>query len=150
MTTGHTPSTPEEAWKTQAIILASLPLGVTLFAIVGLWLTRDGAGSDPGVLLPVWVAMAVASVLAAFLLWQRMVRPHLPPTGQRGEPPSLEVIGRFQTGLIVCMALIEGVALFGGVILIVSGEPGPALAGVAMIWIALALLWPRRGWYGLR
>jgi hypothetical protein len=62
----------------------------------------------------------------------------------------MDTIGRFQTGQIICMALIEGMALFGGVILITSGTAIPALTGVALTWGALVVLWPRRGWYGLR
>lgn len=62
----------------------------------------------------------------------------------------MDAIGRFQTGQIIFMALVEGMALFGGVILILSGMSMPALIGVAMAWGALAIAWPRREWYGLR
>jgi len=150
MQESHTPSTPREARQAQVIILTALPLGVTLFALVGLWVTREGVPGDPGPLLAVWGFATVAAVVAAFIVWQRMVKPHLPVSGRRAEPPSMEEIGRFQTGQIVAMALIEGVALFGGVILIIAGRALPALVGVVMIWTALALLWPRRAWYGLR
>lgn len=146
----HTPSTPREARQTQAIILVSLPVGVTLFALVGLWVTRGSQPTDPGPLLTIWLIGVVASTTAAIVVWQRMVKPHLPTSGRRTEPPSLEVIGRFQTGQIICLALIEGMALFGGVILITSARPLPALVGVVMTWVALVLLWPRRAWYGLR
>lgn len=145
-----TPSTPEEARKVQAIILTSLPVGVTLFAAVGLWVSRETAATEPGPLLTAWFIGTVMAIVAAIVVWLRMVRPYLPPGGQRGEPPVMDVIGRFQTGQIICLALIEGMALFGGVILIVTGRPLPALVGVAMTWAALAVLWPRRGWYGLR
>lgn len=48
------------------------------------------------------------------------------------------------------MALVEAIALFGGVILIISGVAMPALVGVALAWGALIILWPRREWHGLR
>lgn len=145
----HSPSTPAEARRTQTIILASLPLGVSLFAAVGLWVTRAGTASDPGPLVAIWMIGLVSALVAALIAWHRMVRPHLPASRRRGQTVTMDEIGRFQTGLIVCMALIEGIALFGGVILILSGVSTPALIGVALAWGALAVLWPRREWYGL-
>lgn len=144
------PSTPMEARKVQAIVLTSLPVGVTLFAAVGLWVSRETPVTEPGPLLTVWFIGTVIATIAAIVVWQRMVRPSLPLGGQRADPPRMDVIGRLHTGQIICMALIEGMALFGGVILILTGMALPALVGVVMTWTALAVLWPRRGWYGLR
>lgn len=144
------PATPAEARNVQAIILSSLPVGVTLFAAVGLWVTRNGQAGDPGPLLTAWLIGTAATLLAAVLVWQRLVRPHLPQSGRQPARVSMDTIGRFQTGQIICMALIEGMALFGGVILIISGTAMPALVGVALAWGALIVLWPRREWYGLR
>lgn len=144
------PSTPAQAWKTQAIILTSLPMGVTLFALVGLFLRPDVESTVAGTLVTVWLVGVLASLLGAALVWRRMVRPHLPVAGQRGTAPSMDEIGRFQTGQIVAMALIEGVALLGGVIQVIAGLALPALVGVAMTWAALLVMWPRKGWYGLR
>lgn len=146
----HTPSTPEEARKTQAIILTSLPVGVTLFAAVGLWVTRDGQAGDPGSLLTVWLIGTVVTLVGAVIAWWRLVRPHLPLPGRQLGGVSMDAIARFQTGQIICLALIEGMALFGGVILVISGIAVPALIGVALTWGALVAMWPRRGWYGLR
>lgn len=144
------PSTPEEARNTQAIILTSLPVGVTLFAAVGLWVTRDGPPGDSGPLLTLWMIGTAAALVAAVVVWQRLVQPHLPRAGRQPAEVSMETIGRFQTGQIICMALVEGMGLFGGVILIISGAAMPALVGVALAWGALIALWPRREWYGLR
>lgn len=144
------PSTPEEARNTQAIILTSLPVGVTLFAAVGLWVTRDGPSGDPGPLLTVWLIGTAVTLVAAVVVWQRLVQPHLPRAGRQPAEVSMETIGRFQTGQIICMALVEGMGLLGGVVLIVSGAAMPALVGVALAWAALIVLWPRREWYGLR
>lgn len=144
------PSTPKDARNIQAIILTSLPVGVTLFALVGLWVTRDSQPGDPGPLLTVWMIGTAVALVAAVIVWQRRVQPHLPRAGRRPAEVSMETIGRFQTGQIICMALVEGMGLLGGVILIVSGEAMPALVGVALAWGALIALWPRREWYGLR
>lgn len=143
-------STPEGARNTHAIILSSMPVGLTLFAVVGLWIQRNGQVSDPGPLFTVWLIGTTTTLLAAVVVWQRLVRPHLPQAGRRPAGVSMDTIGRFQTGQIICMALIEGTALLGGVILFITGVAMPAMVGVALAWVALVVLWPRREWYGLR
>lgn len=59
-------------------------------------------------------------------------------------------IVQLDTGLIVCMPLTEGLALFGIFIYFIDGPWWLALASVAVSWGAFAVAWPRRGWYGLR
>lgn len=142
---------PEASRKVAMIIMAALPLGVTLFAGIALWVGaggEDGGGLD--VMVRVWIATVLVTVLGAVVAWRRMVRPLLPPTGQRAQPPSPGELRRLQTGLIVCMALIEGGALFGCVVTLVGGGALPAVSGVLLMWSALVFLWPRQGWYGLR
>lgn len=147
------PAAQENAWRTALTIMLSLPMGVSLLAAVALWLRSTSpapAAGDPATLTLVWVVLTVATSLAAVVVWRRMVRPHVPPTGFRADPPPAESIATLQTGLIVCMALVEGAALFGGVLLIIGAGPMPALVGVILIWTAFFVLRPRRGWYGLR
>jgi hypothetical protein len=147
------PDTPEAAWRTALILMVSLPIGVTLLAAVGLWLSTTqprNAAMDTAPLTLAWVVLTLATSIAAFIAWLRMVRPLLPSSGFRADSPSDGELGRLQTGLIVCMALVEGAALFGGVLLILGAGPVPALVGVILIWTAFLALRPRRGWYGLR
>ena len=147
------PDAPEGAWRTALILMVSLPIGVTLLAAVGLWLGTTEprtAAMDTAPLELAWVVLTLATSIAAVIAWRRMVRPLVPSSGFRADPPSENDLGRLQTGLIVCMALIEGAALFGGVLLILGAGPAPALAGVILIWTAFLALRPRRGWYGLR
>lgn len=147
------PDTAEAAWRTALIVMVSLPIGVTLLAAVGLWLGTTKprtAAIDAAALVLAWVALTLATSIAAVVAWRRMVRPLVPSSGFRADPPSAEEIGRLQTGLIVCLALVEGAALFGGVLLILGASPAPALVGVILIWTAFLALRPRRGWYGLR
>jgi hypothetical protein len=59
-------------------------------------------------------------------------------------------LASLQTGLIVCMALAEGLGLFGVVIHFLGGPSWMAVVSVAIAWAALAIVWPRRAWYGLR
>jgi hypothetical protein len=147
------PGTPEAAWRTALILMVSLPIGVTLLAAIGLWLGTTEprtAAMDTTPLTLAWVVLTLATSVAAVIAWQRMVNPHVPSSGFRADPPSDDELGRLQTGLIVCMALVEGAALFGGVLLILGAGPVPALVGVILIWTAFLVLRPRRGWYGLR
>lgn len=144
---------PEAAWRTATIVLVSLPLGVTMLVVVGLFLSlAEPMSGPPGspYLVWVWLLLTTVTAPAAFIVWQRMVRPHVPPTGIRGRPPTSDEMERIQTGSIISMALIEGAALLGGVLLILGAGPFPALVGLAIAWAAFFLLRPRRGWYGLR
>lgn len=147
------PGVPEAAWRTALILMVSLPIGVTVLAVVGLWLSATEprtANVDSGSLTLAWLVLTLGTTMAAVVVWQRMVRPLVPLSGFRADPPAVAEIGRLQTGLVVCMALVEGAALLGGVLLILGAGPVPALVGVILIWTAFLLLRPRRGWYGLR
>lgn len=147
------PPAPENAWRTTLTIMLAMPMGVSLLAAVALWLRTTSpapASGDMATLTLVWIVLTVVTSLAAVAAWQRLVRPHVPPTGFRADPPPPEAVGALQRGLVVCMALVEGAALFGGVLLIVGAGPAPALVGVILIWTAFFVLRPRRGWYGLR
>lgn len=125
-------------------------MGVTLFALVTWWLRRgEPAASSPGPMQLVWLATTVSVLVAAYFAWGRLVQPHLPPAGHASDA-SGERLGRLQAGLIICMALLEGAALFGVITWLIGGSPVPAAASVAMMWAGLLLMWPRPGWYGLR
>lgn len=144
----------EAAHRVTSLIALALPLGVTLFAGVALALAGSGEmgveSTATGGLFRAWLATVVVTAIAATIAWRRMVVPRLPPTGQRAEPPANDTLRRLQTGIIVCLALVEGGALFGCVVTLVGGGPLPAVAGVLLMWVGFALLRPRRGWYGLR
>ncbi len=142
----------EAARKVAMIILAALVLGVTLFAAIALWLPAgaEGGTAELDIMVRAWIATVVVTAIGSVVVWRRMVAPLLPATGQRAEPPSPDVLRRLQTGLVVCMALIEGGALFGVVITLIGGGAMPAVIGVLLMWSALAFFWPRRAWYGLR
>jgi len=147
------PGATEAAWRTAVIRMVSLPIGVTLLAAVGLWLSVTKprtANIDSGFLTLAWLVLTLGTTMAAVVVWQRMVRPLVPSSGFRADPLPAAEIGRLQTGLVVCMALVEGAALLGGVLLILGAGPAPALVGVILMWTAFLLLRPRRGWYGLR
>lgn len=142
------PTSAEEAWKTSSIILVSLPLGVTLFAAVVLLVVRPEPAAGPSFWEALWAGYAFLAVVGVVVLWRRAVRPHLPSPRTRaaGEAP----YGRIQTGLIICMAIVEGTALFGVVTVFLGADRAVAVASVALVWIAWFVMRPRREWYGLR
>ncbi len=147
------PSHPSNSAATKRqsliLILTSLPLGVSLFAAIAYALRLGERSSSTAPLTEIWAVGTVVSLLLAFIIWGRLVRLHLPAAGFEGDPEPA-TLNQLQTGLIICMALVEGMALFGIIVYILGGGLLPAVTGVVMIWTVLFLLWPRRGWYGLR
>lgn len=137
------------ARNSTAMILASLPTGVTLFALVTFWVRQTEPMSAMSNLATVWLVVTIASIGAAVVVWQRLVRPLIPASGHRSDATK-EEMSRLQTGLIICMAVLEGAALLGVLTHFLGGGPLPSVASVALMWGGLLVLWPRRGWYGLR
>jgi F0F1-type ATP synthase membrane subunit c/vacuolar-type H+-ATPase subunit K len=151
MASDPSPPATFAATKRQSLILIliSLPLGVSMFAGVAFGLRLGEGASTEAPLTEIWMVWTAVSLFLAFVIWQRLVRLHVPAAGFQGDPEPSS-LNRLQTGLIICMAVVEGTALFGIIVYILGGGLLPAVASVAMIWTALFILWPRRGWYGLR
>ena len=145
----NVPTTPEEAWRTSAVILGMLPVTATLFALIALWFRGGEPAGEVGILIWVWLIQAFAEAVAIVFLWNRAVKPHIPASGFASEP-DLPTLGRLTTGLIICMALVEGLALFGIIIHLIGGTVMLALISVILVWTGWLVLRPRRSWYGLR
>ena len=143
------PATAEQAWRVSAIVLGSLPVGATLFAVVVLWLRRGEPAGDVGILTVVWLIQALAEAVAITYLWNQLVKPHIPTSGFATEPNML-TLNRLQTGLIVCMALVEGLAVFGIIIHLIGGPVLLPIISVMLAWTGWIVFRPRRSWYGLR
>jgi F0F1-type ATP synthase membrane subunit c/vacuolar-type H+-ATPase subunit K len=147
---GRPELTPDQALRVTRIIGLALAAGVTLFALVTWGLQRENATSgtgDASLFFTVWVAFAAASAVGATLFWRIRVAPIL-----EGSPPApgpARRIEALQTGLIICWALIEGAALFGVVVYLLFGNATAGAGAVALMWIALALTWPKREWFGV-
>jgi hypothetical protein len=139
-----TPATPQDALRTMRLIGISMAAAVTLFAAITFFLHRQDGSAPAGVplILYVWVAVATSLTAASMILWRGNVVPHL----DRPERPWRERAGGIQTGLILTWALVEAAALFGVVVFFLSGIRLAGLLGVAMMWAALVLTWPRPEW----
>ena len=143
----ESPASAEEAWKTSSMILVSLPLGVTLFAAVVLLVVRPEP-TPASFWEALWIGYTLLALIGVVVLWRRTVRPYLPPprTVADGTPNHAQI----QTGLIICMALVEGTALLGVVTVFLGADRAVAVASVALVWIAWFAMRPRREWFGLR
>jgi len=145
----NVPTTPERAWQTSAVILGMLPVTATLFALIALWLRGGEPTGDVGILTWVWLIQAFAEAVAIVFLWNRAVKPHIPASGFASDPDLL-TLGSLTTGLIICMAMVEGLALFGIIIHLIGGTVILALISVILVWTGWFVCRPRRSWYGLR
>lgn len=138
-----------QALLTFRMIGASLGIGVTLFAFVS-WFRHQQQGpgdvaGDPALMFNLMLGVAVASVVAAIVLWRARVSPLIErpsPDRERRAAP-----GEIQTNVVMVWALIEGAALFAVVVYFLYGSALAGLLGVALIWAALAATWPRREWF---
>jgi F0F1-type ATP synthase membrane subunit c/vacuolar-type H+-ATPase subunit K len=147
-TTSH--SSPDDAIRVLRLIGLALGGGVTMFAVVA-WLVQQGAagalGDDP-LTLYLWLALTTSLAAASLVAWRGMVVPHLADgrAGHRDARPWQERAGRIQSGVIITWALVEAAALFGVIAYFLDGRMGPAVGGVALMWSAIALTWPRTEW----
>ena len=131
------------------IIGISLGTGVTLFAFVSWFLHQqnppsNGTGLDTGPLFYGFLALFLLAALGAIFVFRTRVAPVIarPPEQDRWQPRASEI----QTGLILAWGLAEGAALFGEVIYFLTGFTLAGILGLALIWGAVGLAWPKRAW----
>ena len=148
MTPVQTPATV----RVSRIIAASLIGGVTLFAIIA-WLVVQESGpqaSDPAagpVMLYAWAGVAFASVSAAAVLWRLKVSPLIEEPRRGGPGASAAHDEALQTALIITWALLEGPALFGLVVYLLTAWIPAYAGGLLLGWLGIGLTFPRTAWY---
>ncbi len=131
--------TPELAqrFKVLQIIGFALPLGVVVFAVVAAVLGPVGQQpADPAMLNMLrlaCVALIVGTVPIALVLRRAMIS----QLAQR-EADDMQIMNAFTNATILAIALAEGPALFGAVVLLLSGTPSDivlvALPLIGMLW----------------
>jgi F0F1-type ATP synthase membrane subunit c/vacuolar-type H+-ATPase subunit K len=139
-------ATPEAALRVMRMIGLALGAGVTMFAVAA-WVIQPGAAatpSDPPLMLYLWIAMATTLAAGSLVVWRGRVVPHL--ASASGGADWRERADRIQAGLVITWALVETAALFGVVVYFLDGQVLPIAAGVALMWVALAMTWPRAEW----
>jgi hypothetical protein len=122
---------------------------VTLFAVIATFWNRSvapTAGQDP-LMLYVWIAVATSLTAASIMWWRGTVVPLIERPGGNDWRSQAAAL---QTGMIVAWGLIEAAALFGVVVYFLEGARAAGALGVAMIWTALVLTWPRADWLETR
>jgi hypothetical protein len=127
------------------LIGVALATGVTLFAVVA-WLIQPATPPSPvdPTLLYLWIAVATTLAAVAMIVWRGRVVPYLERPGAETDwGPRAE---RIQGGLIVTWALVEAAALMGVVVYFMEGHAVAGFGGVALMWGALAMTWPREAW----
>lgn len=130
----------EKAYPALAAISASLPIGVALLAGVLFYLSRRGSlpvlGSPFD--LVAWGAAAILMLLVpgAPLLRRRLVTEQ----ADSGE----EAVQKYQTGVIVSMALIEGFGMLGVLAGFLAGSPALGVGLAVGAVLVMLLQWPRK------
>ena len=118
---------PSPRSTTLSVIRVTLLAGVVIFGVVGIYLTKGGS-LEPleeqtlEVLRMAFVAILAAVGAAMFIFWRKRVA--LKP---EDDPSTLNITG---------WALGESVALFGGVILLLSGDISYYLIGVVVMLVS--------------
>lgn len=135
--------------RTARVLHTALVAGPLAFALVALWLQRGMAAADfdadtQRLLRYVWMAAAVGSLLLALNLWRTRVAPHIEAIagGETAEPPQ-----ELLSGLILVWALIEGAALFGLVMYLVTGLSSVWIGSVVLILGNAVFGRPRTEWF---
>jgi hypothetical protein len=145
---------PAQALLAFRIIGASLGVGITLFAGVS-WVVHQQGGPvaslplDPDLVANLLLLVTVVALAASIVLWRVRVAPLL-ERGRRGsgDPDGAELGAELQSRIILCWALVEAPAMLAVIVYFLQGSAWAGLFGVALIWIALGLTWPKREWFG--
>lgn len=144
--TAPLPATPNDAIRTMRAIGIAMAGAVTLFVLIAWLLHRQNPppATDGSLVLYVWIAVATSLVAGSLVWWRGNVVPLIDPRAQRDD--WRRRVPGIQTGLVVSWALVEAGALFGVVVYFLDGAGVAGALGVAMMWAAVALAWPRPEW----
>ncbi len=147
MSQGPGPRSPDHAILMMRIIGGSLGTGVTLFAFVSWFLHQQGGLTtdiDASLAFNGFLALLLLAALGAIFIWRSRVAPIIERPREETEwQPRASAI---QTGVITTWALIEGAALAGEVVYFLTGHTLAGVLGVALIWVAIGLTWPKKEW----
>jgi hypothetical protein len=143
------PADRHRALRTMRAIGLAMAGAVTIFAAIALLLHRQSPppAANGSLMLYVWIAVATSLAAASMVWWRGNVVPLLDDAGHT-DPRSRAAA--LQTGLVVCWALVEAGALFGVAVYFLEGAGLAGALGVAMMWSALAVTWPRPEWLATR
>lgn len=138
----------DQALRVSRILAMSLLLGVLLFAGVVYALTGSGSAIDGGegdwrFLVKVWYGVAAVLVAAWYLLLRKA-------TYHTESPVSRPVTGgpeRVIRLLIIAWAMLEGAALLGVTVALLTGQRSMLVAAVVLMLAGMAFSFPRGEWF---
>jgi hypothetical protein len=147
------PVTPQPPQRMSLLIWASLLSGVLFFVAFAWFVTDGGASAEPESLLgsvqldlAVWGMLAVGGFFGS-LHFRRQGVEAVEAARREGATYDDLPLGTLQTQLIVAWALLEGPALFGGVIFMVTGNTTLLAAALGVFLAGMIAAAPRRDWF---
>lgn len=137
--------------RSARIIAAAMIAGVTLFALVAWFLVQTGGPmSDPaatGILGSIWPLVAVAAAAAAMVIWRTRIAPLIGRVPDRAEPGAARHDAALQVSLVIHWALMEGPAVFGIAVYLLTGSLVAYAGGLLLVWLGVGLTFPRPHWF---
>jgi hypothetical protein len=125
------------------IITFALAMSVVIYIVVAWFVVPSMASAGGDTQLLQVLALALAVVSAGHLVGAQVVHQVLLAKARsRGTPQ--ERLGRYRTAIIIAFALREGVALYGLVLSLLSGDPKWATGFGAVALFSMVIGWPRR------
>lgn len=138
----------DQALRVSRILGISLLFGVLLFAGVVYVLTGSGSVVDGGegdwrFLIKAWYGVAAVLVVGWYLLWRKA-------TCHTESPVSRPATGgpeRVIRLLIIAWAMLEGAALLGVTVALLTGQRSMLVAAVVLMLVGMGVSFPRAEWF---
>lgn len=138
---------------TLRVIGAAMVMGVIFFAVVAWFIT--GGGTRPmwqdlaagSTLVYVWIALTFAAAMAAMVIWRTRAAPLLGRS--HAQDKGAGRAASLTRALVVIWALLEGQALTGLVLYLLSGSQLAYYGGPAVMIVGFAMSFPKAEWFGI-
>ena len=153
----YPPATAVAALRIARTVIGALVAGLLGFWAVAWVVTGGGArplgmagtGLTPAHALMIWAVIAVGGFGAAMVFRGRALAAVDQGWRAGGAPGVFARAGEVQSTLIVAMALLEGPALFAGVLFLLFGDSRLLLYAAPVFLVGVALTFPRAEWFGV-
>ena len=141
-------TTAQQAKNSATLVGMSLPLGATMLVVVAAFLTGDAAAPTPEraerarILTYAFVGMLALLSGTALFFWRTRVEPIIHDLENTQATQSV-----LMSNLMVVWALVEAVALFGGVLFLLHGTAWTGVTGVLLSWLVFLMTRPQLEWF---
>ena len=148
------PATAQAALRQARLVIGALVVGPILFWAVT-WFLNHGvergprpSNLSPSTALLIWTVLAVGTFAGALVFRGRALEIVEAARRSGNREAVFARSPEVQTFLVIAMALIEGQALFAGVMYFLLGEPEFVLYSAPLLLVGTALIFPRAEWFG--